>query len=203
MTDDCPWVVNQEDWDAYRILDPLTIEQAACLMGEVSVSRGIPNRQYHDGNYQRAAVIRDALLQAVRTGAIRAQECMGNFWNEGITRCAQDDVELCDATTIMQADLAQWADAKGLLHEWKQQATTASQQARDLSRYPDELRAAIEAFEAVRDNVPAGKTPKAAISEWLKANKSELSESARDRIATMSNWQREGGAPKTPTGGGG
>lgn len=68
------------------------------------------------------------------------------------------------------------------------------------AQYPAELRAAIEAFNAVRHDAQAiaGKTPKAAISAWLETNKLELSGSARERIATVANWQPGGGAPKTP-----
>jgi len=66
--------------------------------------------------------------------------------------------------------------------------------------YPDELRAAIEAFEAVRADhtLLCGRSPKTVLAEWLEKHKPELSASARDRIATVANWQREGGAPRTP-----
>lgn len=68
------------------------------------------------------------------------------------------------------------------------------------SDYPPELRAAIEAFEAVsRDPAATAKqTPKAALAAWLAEYKPELSGNARDRIATVANWQPQGGAPKTP-----
>lgn len=73
------------------------------------------------------------------------------------------------------------------------------------SSYPEELRVAIEAFEAVSSDPTAttGKSPKAALAEWLATNKPSLSEKARERIATVANWKREGGAPQTPTGQGG
>lgn len=66
--------------------------------------------------------------------------------------------------------------------------------------YPVELRAAIEAFQAVRSNprLCAGRTPKAALAAWLQKNHPDLSDNARDRIATVANWQPAGGAPKTP-----
>ena len=66
--------------------------------------------------------------------------------------------------------------------------------------YPDELRAAIEAFEAVHADLARlrGRSPKTVVAEWLETHKPELSASARDRIAVVANWQREGGAPKTP-----
>ena len=64
-----------------------------------------------------------------------------------------------------------------------------------------ELSAALEVLKAIRSDEAAisGRTPKQAALAWLKANKKELSNDARARIATMVNWQREGGAPPTPT----
>lgn len=81
-------------------------------------------------------------------------------------------------------------------------ARPATTSALDLSQYPGELSAAIEAFNAVRGHAQAlaGKTPKAAISAWLEVNKPNLTSNARERIATVANWQPTGGAPKTPGG---
>jgi len=69
----------------------------------------------------------------------------------------------------------------------------------DANGYSPELRAAIEAFNAVRGDpaATAKRSPKAALMAWLDANKPELSANARERIATVANWQPTGGAPKT------
>lgn len=71
-----------------------------------------------------------------------------------------------------------------------------------LNRFPLELRAAIEAFDAVRNDAAAlaGRSPRKAIEAWLQQNRPELSANALDRIATIANWQPGGGAPKTPGG---
>jgi hypothetical protein len=71
----------------------------------------------------------------------------------------------------------------------------------DLSSFPQELRAAIEAYQAVSSDsrATAGKSPRAALRSWLSENRSaELGANAIDRIATIANWQPSGGAPKTP-----
>jgi len=68
----------------------------------------------------------------------------------------------------------------------------------DDTTYPEELRAALEAFVAVHAAPLRGCSPKAALLAWLETNKPDLSAGARERIATVANWQREGGAPKTP-----
>jgi hypothetical protein len=81
------------------------------------------------------------------------------------------------------------------------QLVKIKQQPRPPTDYPNELRAAIEAFEAVHGdpNAAAKRSPKAALTAWLKANRPELSSNARERIATVANWQPTGGAPKTPS----
>ena len=67
---------------------------------------------------------------------------------------------------------------------------------------PEELRAALEAFNAVSGDIAAatGKSPKTLLLAWLQTNKPGLSANARDRVATVANWQPTGGAPKTPDG---
>ena len=71
-----------------------------------------------------------------------------------------------------------------------------------IDRFPLELRAAIEAFDAVRNDAAAlaGRSPRKAIEVWLQQNRPELTANALDRIATIANWQPSGGAPKTPGG---
>lgn len=64
--------------------------------------------------------------------------------------------------------------------------------------YPEELRAAVEAFQAVSRTFKPGRSPKTALTEWLTKHKPELTSAAVERIATVANWQRQGGAPKTP-----
>ena len=65
--------------------------------------------------------------------------------------------------------------------------------------YPYELEAAVSAFEGVRENaaLTAKRSPKSALLEWLETNRPKLSESARERVATVANWSPKGGAPRT------
>lgn len=101
-----------------------------------------------------------------------------------------------------------WADSKGIPHHWPRlqldeadNATTASKAHAGLP-YTEELQAAIDAYEAVRGNPEStqGRTPKQALLSWLEENRSNLGSNARERIATMCNWEPQGGAPATPTG---
>lgn len=68
--------------------------------------------------------------------------------------------------------------------------------------YPPELSIAIEAFTAVSLDPKAlvGRSPRQALLRWLEENKPEIGRNARERIATVANWQPEGGAPQTPGG---
>jgi hypothetical protein len=78
----------------------------------------------------------------------------------------------------------------------------SNEDAKHVESYPAELRAAIEAFEAVRNDevALAGRSPRKALDAWLQQNRPEITANARDRIATIANWQPSGGAPKTPGG---
>jgi len=104
---------------------------------------------------------------------------------------------LHSCTTLKVCDLVAWCDSRGIAHPW---GMTETRHAAVVTTYPDELRAAIEAFEAVHADptLVRGRSPKTVLAEWLEKHKPELSGNARDRIATVANWQREGGAPKTP-----
>ncbi|MEO6824167.1 MAG: hypothetical protein ABI167_05480 [Nitrosospira sp.] len=62
--------------------------------------------------------------------------------------------------------------------------------------HPSELYFAIKAWQAV--NASSGKgQPKARIKAWLDENAKDLSNEAKERIATSANWHKVGGATKT------
>lgn len=116
-----------------------------------------------------------------------------------------------DPRTVSNADLLEPAACRistDALVNWclergapvPSQLVKIEQQPRPPAEYPNELRVAIEAFEAVsRDPAATAKqSAKAALSAWLAEHKRQLSSNARDRIATVANWQPQGGAPKTP-----
>lgn len=64
------------------------------------------------------------------------------------------------------------------------------------SSYPPELHLAFQAWQAVTATEGKGK-PKARIKEWLEANTKLLSNEAKERIATVANWDKIGGATRT------
>jgi hypothetical protein len=189
-------------WQLWKIVDPLSIREAARLLAGLDPK---PRTNRMDSDKVRAAMAEAcnvALIRAVQTGRVRSASSLAWYGMNGETAsCDHTSEELCDATTIYVADLVRWATDCGVPHRWPVRADEHRQSAPDISRYPPELRAAIEVFAAVRDDMKAlaGRHPKQALRAWLDANKAaELSENARDRIATVANWQQVGGAPKTP-----
>lgn len=61
--------------------------------------------------------------------------------------------------------------------------------------YPRELDIALQAWRAVSKSEGKGK-PKARLRAWLNAN-TTLSNEAKERIATVANWDKLGGATRT------
>jgi hypothetical protein len=65
----------------------------------------------------------------------------------------------------------------------------------DEDKYPEELHIACDAYnEAIKDNSPI--SPKQKIKKILQKKYKHLSNEAIDRISTVANWNKEGGAPK-------
>lgn len=75
-------------------------------------------------------------------------------------------------------------------------------------RYSEKLAAAIKVWLAMEDsNLIGGKSPSAAMSEWLTSRykdlglvwEGEINKTSIREIAKVANWNPDGGAPKTPT----
>lgn len=71
----------------------------------------------------------------------------------------------------------------------------------DDSLYPQELAIALAAWEAVTEKgrtAPVGVAAKTALITWLNSAYPMLGKDAKDRIATVANWNKRGGATRTP-----
>jgi len=103
----------------------------------------------------------------------------------------------------------EWSISKGIKPEWldwaiecslyvpKQENETTTQVDFDKTSitYPPELDIAIRAWSAV--SITKGKSkPKARIKAWLDKN-TKLSNEAKERIATVANWDKTGGAARS------
>ena len=98
-----------------------------------------------------------------------------------------------------------WAIANNIEipDEMKALASTHTSSEKELfdvndSKYPKELDAAIKAWQAVSSIEGKGK-PKARIKTWLDSHNTfkKLSNEAKERIATVANWDKLGGATRT------
>lgn len=71
------------------------------------------------------------------------------------------------------------------------------------ARFAPELALALSAWRGLEGQTSFKRGPKAAIEEWIEKNPqdwrgtSDLSASAKERIATVANWGKSGGAPKS------
>jgi hypothetical protein len=75
-------------------------------------------------------------------------------------------------------------------------------------RYAPKLAAAVQAWLAAeRESALAGKSPKQALITWLRVHAVEfgltdddgkLNETGIEEAAKVANWDKKGGAPKTP-----
>lgn len=191
-----------EDWIAWRHVPALTLGEAACLLQGHDPMKARSNRVLPSD----VEAMRTALEYALKDGQLEPFEVFA--YDEaagGLLLVPPSEplrgLVLASQTTVRADSLAKWADARKLEHFWES-TTEAQEPARKLKAYPDELRAAIEAFEAVfyDPKATAGKSPRSALLAWLESNKPELGSNARERIATVANWQPAGGAPKTPGG---
>lgn len=200
--DDALWYGIAPAWEHVELV---TVYQASRLLTNLEPeATGLDIKQVRDAN-----AMLEVLKQAVLIGTLPPFAAYTRT-DEG---CLEEATEITshmyldDATKVRMKDVAKWCEEKRIPHPWQERIELEEFMASPVqcpikrgSDYPPELRAAIDAFEAVRDNAKAqaGRSPRAAIAAWLKNNRSELSESARDRIATVANWQPNGGAPKTP-----
>jgi hypothetical protein len=111
-------------------------------------------------------------------------------------------------TTVRVEDLRLWLSARGVKTGFfSPQASVGVPDYLDPvhERYAPKLAASVRAWMAV-DN-PQRKSPKAALSKWLREHAREFglsddegkpNEQGIDECAKVANWQPGGGAPKTP-----
>jgi len=184
------------------------VEAAALLVGielrdainnnEWSALEGIASRRGAD-NWERE------LVRAIQSHTLIPESV-------AIRDLAARKPKQIDARTVSAADLLEpWACriSDDALVSWcmqrgapiPAQLVEIEPDAARVAGYPDVLQAAVDAFEAVHgdDDALRGKTAKQALHAWLVKHRPELSNNARTLAAEVANWQRKGGAPKTPT----
>ena len=110
------------------------------------------------------------------------------------------------ATTVNVEELRSWLRGRGMTSGFffpAEQPATESLLDPEHDHFAPELALAVTAWRALENETVRGKSAKARVEAWIKDNpqawqgKQSLSGSACERIATLVNWQREGGAPIT------
>ncbi|QLQ17738.1 MAG: hypothetical protein HZT43_01960 [Exiguobacterium profundum] len=108
-------------------------------------------------------------------------------------------------------DIREWLSAKGRTtgfpfaqeRPWKPSTDIETMLDPEHPHFSPELSMAIAAWRGLREHDRENQATKNAIRKWIKAHpeewksEDELSESAVDRIATIVNWRKAGGAPKS------
>ncbi|KAA8608536.1 hypothetical protein AL036_06500 [Salipiger aestuarii] len=110
-------------------------------------------------------------------------------------------------TTIAEDDLKRWLRSKRFSSSFFFSEADAPSGQEYLEptheRFSPELAAAVAAWQALIPERKFKTSPKAAIESWLISNPDvwqgaePMSSTARERIATLVNWNRIGGAPKS------
>jgi hypothetical protein len=75
-------------------------------------------------------------------------------------------------------------------------SATAVQSDPDHPNWPEELGIALTAWRAAINRKDAIQRPASFIRDWLRTHYPKLSDAARDRIATVANWDKSPGASK-------
>ena len=189
------------DW---RTIKELSLTEAAYLLGGVDPGPLRQGRRMIEGEPSQWT---HKLERAVKAKSLVAHRIVVRSF-AGLTETKEiepssvgaHEVLVPGLTRVSVLNLVTWCLANQAPVPWPFLDSVVPNQEQSTSAYPPELSAAIEAFEAVRSDPSATirKSPKAAIVAWLKQNKPELTQGARDRIAIVANWQPAGGAPKMP-----
>lgn len=188
-------LIDKATWEAISKMPTFTLRQASCVIANI-----LPTKHIGKTTLPPLAESYLGLLRrAVKIKALPTIELWIQGYGIGLsqvdpTRITASDI-VSDSTLVEKSAIREWCR-----QNFKPWPFSDDTKVSPISNFPPELRAAIDAFEAVsRDqNATKRNSPKGALRAWLDTNRTDLSEGARDRIATVANWQPKGGAPKTP-----
>jgi len=117
---------------------------------------------------------------------------------------------LWDKSMVDVEDLKRWLSSRGHTNNFffANDADPASLANVFLDRnhphFSPELALAVYAWQALKGEQELQRSPKQAISDWIDSNPeawegdTPLSNKAKERVITMLNWKKEGGANRTP-----
>jgi hypothetical protein len=114
-----------------------------------------------------------------------------------------------DNRTVRLSEFAAWATSmkwRPLPRQFKAIAKTKPPPSRYAEfdpasdKYPPELDKAMQAWRYAVKNAAKRKPPKQLARDFLEQNYPDMPNDAKDRIATVANWDKKGGAPRRGSG---
>jgi len=197
-----------ENLDYWRLCDELTIIHAALLFVGIDPSSETGSECENWKPHERPPGY-DAVKLAI-SDALRRKQINGRLFTidegGGINPFADYPVNIVESLVEVES-LRTWLAKRGFKNGFFFPERIEAPDYLDPRnpRYAPRLAAAVYAWQAVTD--PTGKTPKQALTKWLRENAAKydladedgkLNETGIDEVAKVANWQSNGGAPKTP-----
>ncbi|MAC45542.1 MAG: hypothetical protein CMI12_01635 [Oceanospirillum sp.] len=201
--------------ELWHLNDTLNIKEAAALIAgyepiyveweelEADYFKNENGVTENDG-IKRVNVAFLTLLGAVKSEALAADLVIAE---DGV--CEPETI--WSESTIKVADLKAWLQSKGMTKGFffpEEQNEAPGYMDPDHPLYSNTLSAAVRVWEAMQDpELREGKAVKSAMESWLEANYKDLgltrkdggmSRSAIEDVAKIANWNKVGGATKTP-----
>ena len=191
----------------WRLCDELSVVEAALLLQDEDPSGDYcyvedlkPNER--PAGYEAA---KNAILRALAKGLIKGRLVPVEECNEAIAEFYRFEPDLPNSMVNVES-LRNWLSSRGISTGFffpKQK--TAEYLDPSHPRYAPKLAAAVHAWLETAEI--KGGTPKQALQKWLRNHAGQydlsdedgkLNEQGIEEVAKVANWQRSGGAPKTP-----
>jgi hypothetical protein len=188
--------------DYWRLCDELNIIQAALLV----VGEDPASPEDYPSGYEAAE---NAISKALRGGRIKGRlvpeykyDLNGN--SEPIDR----SIDLRESTVDVTS-LREWLASRGISSGFffAREPSQPGYLNPEHPRYAPKLAAAVTAWQSFEELPVSGRSPKQALSKWLREHAAEFglsddegnpNETGIEEVAKVANWQLGGGAPKTP-----
>ncbi|MCA8906592.1 MAG: hypothetical protein KDA64_01605 [Rhodospirillaceae bacterium] len=199
--------------DYWRLCEDLTVFQAAMLVvgsdpsvDSFQIERDTADFRPHGYDAAKHAIKRALLSQAIDGNIVN--EYHENPESEYPER-VPDTVDI-DSSIVVVESLKSWLVSRGFATGFffPQGASGPAYLDRKNERYAPKLAAAVRAWMATDgDDVVRGKSPKQALTKWLRENAATFgltdedgkpNETGIEEVAKVANWRPLGGAPKTP-----
>lgn len=203
-----------DELDFWRLCDDLTVIQAALLLAGCPPSQDVEYMVIHGSSAEKPRAYeaaREAIANALRRGTIRGDIVpMYEYDINGNVRGEIEDSIDVRSSRVEVDSLRAFLGSRGFRTSFFFPERTVAQDYLDSKhpRYAPKLAAAVYAWQATDgESATAGKSPKQALTKWLREHASEFgltdeegkpNETGIEEAAKVANWQRSGGAPKTP-----